>query len=65
MTHDDIQRLQTVSKEEQAERAKYILLDDGEQAWAQLRASHDRVDIVLDNGPSSPNPPLAPPSISR
>ena len=65
MTHDDIQRLQTVSKEEQAERAKYILLDDGEQAWAQLRASHDRVDIVLDNGPSSPNPPFSPPSISR
>ncbi|KIM27135.1 hypothetical protein M408DRAFT_330244 [Serendipita vermifera MAFF 305830] len=49
MTHEDIQKLQTVTKDEQAERAQYILLDNGEQAWDQLRKSHDRVDIVLDN----------------
>jgi hypothetical protein len=53
MTHEDIQKLQTVTKDEQAERAQYILLDDGEQAWEQLRRSHERVDIILDNGSSS------------
>ncbi len=50
MSHADIQKLQTVSKDEQAERAQYILLDDGFKAWEQLRKSHERVDIVLDNG---------------
>ncbi len=49
MTHEDIQKLQTVSKDEQAERAQFILLDQGESAWEQLRANHERVDIVLDN----------------
>lgn len=49
MTHEDIQKLQTVSKDEQAERAQYILLDNGTQAWDQLRKTHDRVDIILDN----------------
>ncbi|KAG8823876.1 hypothetical protein FRC17_009233 [Serendipita sp. 399] len=49
MTHADIQRLQTVSKKEQAERGQYILLDNGDLAWSQLRRSHDRVDMVLDN----------------
>jgi hypothetical protein len=50
MTHEDIQKLQTTSKDEQSERAKFILLDQGEQAWQQLRSSHERVDMVLDNG---------------
>lgn len=50
MSHADIQKLQTISKDEQAQRAQYILLDQGEAAWNQLRESHDRVDIVLDNG---------------
>ncbi|PVF95112.1 DUF89 domain-containing protein [Serendipita vermifera] len=49
MTHEDIQKLQTTSKDEQTERAKFILLDQGEQAWQQLRSSHERVDMVLDN----------------
>jgi hypothetical protein len=50
MTHEDIQKLQTVSKDEQAERARYILLDNGELAYEQLQKSHERVDIILDNG---------------
>ncbi|KAG8842405.1 hypothetical protein FRC20_004424, partial [Serendipita sp. 405] len=50
MTHSDIQKLQTVSKDEQAERAQYILLDNGEMAWDQLQKSRNRVDMVLDNG---------------
>lgn len=53
MTHADIQKLQTVSKAEQVERSQFILLDQGEGAWTQLRKSYDRVDIVLDNGEAS------------
>ncbi|KAG8802170.1 hypothetical protein FRC18_007625, partial [Serendipita sp. 400] len=49
MTHSDIQKLQTVSRDEQAERAQYILLDNGEMAWDQLQKSRNRVDMVLDN----------------
>jgi hypothetical protein len=60
MTHADIQKLQTVSKDEQTARAQYILLDNGEQAWDQLRKSRDRVDIILDNGISQSALPLCP-----
>ncbi|KAH7098973.1 DUF89 domain-containing protein [Auriculariales sp. MPI-PUGE-AT-0066] len=55
LTHDDIQKLQTVEKAAQAERAKFILRDDSEKAWQALRnvrkpgQTEGRVDIVLDN----------------
>jgi len=55
MTHADIQKLQTVSKSEQADRAQYILKDDGPLAWDLLNKSHQdksgasRVDFILDN----------------
>ncbi|CAG7851125.1 Protein-glutamate O-methyltransferase SPCC1393.13 {ECO:0000250/UniProtKB:Q9H993} {ECO:0000250/UniProtKB:Q9H993} [Serendipita indica DSM 11827] len=49
MSHADIQKLQSVSKDEQAERAQFILRDDGAKAWEQLRRSRERVDMVLDN----------------
>ena len=56
VTHADIQQLQTVSKSEQADRAQYILKDDGPLAWDLLnKARQDqsgvsRVDFILDNG---------------
>jgi hypothetical protein len=56
MTHADIQKLQTVSKSEQADRAQYILKDDGPLAWDLLNKSRQdkggasRVDFILDNG---------------
>lgn len=50
MTHADIQKLQTVTKEEQNARSQYILLDNGEEAWNQLRNTSERVDFILDNG---------------
>lgn len=56
ITHDDIQRLQTVSKSEQTERAQYILKDDGPLAWDLLNKVRQdgngasRVDFILDNG---------------
>jgi hypothetical protein len=56
ITHEDIQRLQTVSKSEQTERAQYILKDDGPLAWDLLNKARQggngvsRVDFILDNG---------------
>jgi len=56
MTHEDIQRLQTVSKSEQTARAQYILKDDGPLAWDLLNKVRQgnngpsRVDFILDNG---------------
>lgn len=56
ITHEDIQQLQTVSKREQADRAQFILKDDGPLAWDLLnkarqgRSGVSRVDFILDNG---------------
>lgn len=56
LTHADIQQLQTVSKSEQADRAQYILKDDGPLAWDLLNVARQgksgvsRVDFILDNG---------------
>ncbi|EJD46326.1 DUF89 domain-containing protein [Auricularia subglabra TFB-10046 SS5] len=50
LTHEDIQKLQTVEKDAQAARAKFILHDDSDAAWARIKSLKDgRVDIVLDN----------------
>lgn len=47
----DIQRLQSVGKEAQAERQKFILKDDQERVWQHLKSvKGGRVDFVLDNG---------------
>lgn len=61
ISHAEIQKLQTVSKSERAERAKFILRDDGPLAWAALKeglekkkaGTPNRVDFVLDNGTST------------
>ena len=56
VTHADIQKLQTVSKSEQMDRARYILKDDGPLAWDLLnrvrqdKSGVSRVDFILDNG---------------
>ncbi|TFK47253.1 DUF89 domain-containing protein [Heliocybe sulcata] len=52
LSHDDIQKLQTVGKDAQAARKEYLLRDDGDKAWEALKKGGDegRVDFVLDNG---------------
>lgn len=56
ITHADIQQIQTVSKSEQTDRARYILKDDGPLAWDLLnrvrqdKSGVSRVDFILDNG---------------
>ncbi|KAI0351611.1 DUF89 domain-containing protein [Trametes cingulata] len=53
MSHEDIQRLQTVGRDAQAARAEYILRDDQEKVWDHLTSlagkTDSRVDFVLDN----------------
>ncbi|KAI0339174.1 DUF89 domain-containing protein [Trametopsis cervina] len=52
MSHDDIAHLQTVGKEAQAERLKYILKDDQDEVISyleSLQGQDAKVDFVLDN----------------
>ncbi|KAJ3519929.1 hypothetical protein NMY22_g12977 [Coprinellus aureogranulatus] len=50
MTEEDIRNLQTVEKDAQAARSKFILKDDQEKVWKHLEAQKGaRVDFVLDN----------------
>ncbi|TEB29961.1 DUF89-domain-containing protein [Coprinellus micaceus] len=50
MTEEDIRNLQTVEKEAQAARSKFILKDDQQKVWNHLEAQNGaRVDFVLDN----------------
>lgn len=50
MTEEDIRNLQTVEKDAQAARSKFILKDDQQNVWTHLAALKDsRVDFVLDN----------------
>jgi hypothetical protein len=54
----DIAKLQSVGKEAQAERKKFILKDDQERVWQLLKSLEGgRVDFVLDNG--KPPKPLS------
>ncbi|KIY74156.1 DUF89 domain-containing protein [Cylindrobasidium torrendii FP15055 ss-10] len=47
---DDIENLQSVGKDAQAARQSFILKDDQDAVWDQLKNLKDgRVDIVLDN----------------
>lgn len=53
MTHEDIQKLQSVGRAAQEERRESILLDNSAAAWKQLSSIKEgRVDLVLDNGMS-------------
>ncbi|KAJ4500609.1 DUF89 domain-containing protein [Lentinula lateritia] len=46
----DIENLQSVGKDMQAARKKFIMRDDQEKAWDHIQAVRDgRVDFVLDN----------------
>ncbi|OSD03671.1 DUF89-domain-containing protein [Trametes coccinea BRFM310] len=53
MSHEDIQRLQSVGRDAQAARAEFILHDDQEKVWHHLTSlagkEDSRVDFVLDN----------------
>ncbi|PPQ64905.1 hypothetical protein CVT24_008245 [Panaeolus cyanescens] len=50
LSHDDIQKLQTVEKEARSARSKFILRDDEEPVWKHLEGQKDaRIDFVLDN----------------
>ncbi|KAK7440054.1 Hairy/enhancer-of-split with YRPW motif protein 2 [Stygiomarasmius scandens] len=50
MSLADIERLQTVEKEAQTARQTFIMRDDQEAAWNQLKDTvNGRVDFVLDN----------------
>ncbi|KAG6906847.1 hypothetical protein DXG01_011726 [Tephrocybe rancida] len=50
MSATDIEHLQSVGKDAQAARQKYILKDDQEQLWEHLSSLNaGRVDFVLDN----------------
>ncbi|TFK28507.1 DUF89 domain-containing protein [Coprinopsis marcescibilis] len=50
LTEDDIKNLQTVGKDAQAVRSKFILKDDQEEVWNHVKGLKGaRVDFVLDN----------------
>ncbi|KAF4611422.1 hypothetical protein D9613_003784 [Agrocybe pediades] len=50
LTQNDIHNLQTVGKEAQLERQKFILKDDEESVWKHIQTLKDgQVDFVLDN----------------
>ncbi|KAF8525585.1 DUF89 domain-containing protein [Hysterangium stoloniferum] len=50
MTHEDIQKLQSVGKAAQQERKEYILLDQSKEVWSLISNLKDAtIDIVLDN----------------
>jgi len=51
MSHDDIQRLQTVGKDAQETRKEFILKDDQDAVWKHITTLKEaRVDFILDNG---------------
>jgi len=50
LSEDDIRHLQSVGKDAQAARKQFILKDDQEVIWNQLKSLRgDRIDFVLDN----------------
>jgi hypothetical protein len=51
LSQDDILHLQSVGKEAQASRTKFILKDDQDAAWSHLQTlENSRIDFILDNG---------------
>lgn len=51
LKYEDLQKLQSVGKEAQAEKVKFILKNDLPRVWEHIKTLKDgRVDIVLDNG---------------
>jgi hypothetical protein len=54
LKYEDLQKLQAVGAQAQAEQAKMILRNDLPKAWSLLKGMKDgRVDFVLDNGQSA------------
>lgn len=50
MTAEDISQLQTVGREAQESRQKFILRDDQDKVWTYVQTLKDaRIDLVLDN----------------
>ncbi len=50
LTEADIQNLQTVGKDAQTARQKFILKDDEEEVWNHVQTLQGgQVDFVLDN----------------
>jgi hypothetical protein len=55
LTEEDIRNLQTVGKDAQEARSKFILKDDQHAVWNHVKTLKDaQVDFVLDNGTYSP-----------
>lgn len=51
MTPEDIEHLQTIGRDAQATRKKFILKDDQSVVWEHITSLKDaRIDFVLDNG---------------
>jgi hypothetical protein len=51
LTPEDISHLQTVGKDAQEARKKFILRDDQSSVWTHLKSLEGgRLDFVLDNG---------------
>ena len=50
LTQNDIHNLQSVGKDAQMARQRYILKDDEESVWKHVQTlNNGRVDFVLDN----------------
>ena len=55
LTEEDIRNLQTVEKDAQEARSKFILKDDQRAVWDHVKTLNGaQVDFVLDNGTFSP-----------
>jgi hypothetical protein len=53
MTPEDIEHLQTIGRDAQNARKKFVLKDDQSAAWEHIMTLKDaRIDFVLDNGES-------------
>jgi damage-control phosphatase, subfamily III len=64
LTASDLAHLQSVGREAQEARQKFILRDDQEAVWQHVMSMKDgRVDFVLDNG--KPRLPLSPKNTSH
>lgn len=51
LKYEDLQKLQAVGSEVQAEQAKFILRNDLSKAWEHFKGlKNGRVDFVMDNG---------------
>lgn len=50
LSHSDLQKLQSTSKEQRAAKGQYVLVNQLDQAWQRVRSlCEGRIDFVLDN----------------